>query len=478
MSGITETFDRYDALGLAELVRRGEVKPIELVEAVIDRIERINPTLNCVTIKLYERAREQADGPLPDGPFAGVPLLVKDLILLHEGIKTTNACNLFKDFVAEDASVVAERIKRSGFILVAKTNTPEFGFNITTEPRLYGPTRNPWNTQHVAGGSSGGSGASVAARIVPLADGGDGGGSIRIPASNNGLVGLKPSRGRVPLAPHYGDIWYGQVITNCLSLTVRDTAAYLDVVAGPVPGDPYQPANPERPFLAEVHSDPGRLKIGFTTKSRAGTPVAAACVEAVEKAVLLCAGLGHELIETELTFDFPPLMETFQRIAAVLGAKDLEIARELIGREPTHEDLERSTWELYQSGRKIDGAQHAMDIDAMRQFSRQIAGDCESFDVVITPTMPQPPVKLGTFNQNDMDPDTYLGLLGPYIAFTLPFNVSGQPAISLPLHWSEEDLPIGVQFAARYAEEAILLRLAGQIEKARPWKDRKPPICA
>jgi amidase len=261
-------------------------------------------------------------------------------------------------------------------------------------------------------------------------------------------------------------------------LTVRDTAAYLDVVAGPVPGDPYQPAKPERPFLAEVDGDPGRLKIGFTTKSRAGKPVAAACVEAVEKAVLLCSELGHELIETELTFEYAALMETFKRIAAVLGAKDLEIAPEITGREPTPKDLERSTWELFQSGKTISGVQHAMDIDAMRQFSRQIASDCEPFDVVITPTMPEPPVKLGTFNQNGPSADDFLELVGPYIAFTLPFNVSGQPAVSLPLHWSDEGLPIGVQFAAPYADEATLLRLAGQIEKAQPWRQRKPPICA
>lgn len=478
MSAMAEEFGNYDALGLAELVRKKEVKPVELVETVIDRIERINPTLNCVNIKLYERAREQAEKPLPDGPLAGVPLLVKDLILLHAGIKTTNACSFYKDFVAPNDSVVADRIGKAGLIRVGKTNAPEFGMNITTEPQLFGPTRNPWNTEHVAGGSSGGSGAAVAARIVPLADGGDGGGSIRIPASNNGLVGLKPSRGRVPLAPHYGDIWYGQVNLNCLSLTVRDTAAYLDVVAGPVPGDPYQPANPERPFLAEVGSDPGRLRIGWTTKSRAGTPVAATCVEAVEKAARLCAELGHDVRETELSFDFQGVMETFKRIAAVLGAMSLEVARELVGREPMREDFERATWEIFHSGKAISGIQHALDIEAMRHHGRQIVADCEAFDVVITPTMPEPPVKLGTFNQNDMDADSFLDLLAPYIAFTLPFNVSGQPALSLPLHWSEVGLPIGVQFVSRYADEATLLRLAAQLEEAQPWKDQKPSVHA
>jgi amidase len=221
----------------------------------------------------------------------------------------------------------------------------------------------------------------------------------------------------------------------------------------------------------------GRLKIGFTTKSRGEIPVASACVEAVESAARLCAELGHEVVEAELTFDFPRLLETFGRVAAVLGAMSLVVGEMMIGRAPKEEDFERSTWELFQQGKTVNGVQHAMDIEVMRQFSRQIAMDCEPFDVVITPTMPQPPVKLGTFNQDGMGADGFLHLIGPHTAFTMPFNVSGQPAISLPLHWTEDGLPVGVQFAARYAEEAVLMRLAGQIEKARPWIQRRPPVC-
>ena len=477
MGSLGEDFGKYDALGLAELVRRKEVKPIELVESVIERIERVNPTLNCVVIKTYDLARELAQGPLPEGPFTGVPFLMKDLLLMYKGMKTTNGSRLLKDFVAADDSFIVQCFKGAGMIVVGKTNTPENGFNITTEPVLYGPTRNPWNLERVAGGSSGGSGAAVAARILPLADASDGGGSIRVPASNNGLVGLKPSRGRTSLAPHFGDFWYGQAIVHCVSLTVRDSAAHLDVIGWPVPGDAYQPARPDVSFLDNVALDPGKLKMGFVTKSPLGNEVDPACVEAVESAAKLCAELGHEVVETKFTFDFKPITETFTTTASVLAAMSQQICEAMVGRPATEKDFEPVNWELAQRGKTVSGVQHAKDIEAMRQYSRQIAADCEPFDVVITPTQSLRPQPLGSYPMT-LGLDAFMEKLNPGIAFTMPFNVSGQPAVSLPLHWSDDGLPVGVQFAAKYANEALLYRLAGQLEKARPWIDKRPPNCA
>ena len=477
MGSIVQDFDKYDALGLAELVRRKEVEPIELVECVIERIERVNPTLNCVNIKTYDLARKLAEAPLPQGPFTGVPFLMKDIALMYAGVKTTNGCRLLKDYVAQDDSLVVQRIKEAGFVLVGKTNAPENGLTITTEPALYGPTRNPWNLDHIAGGSSGGSGAAIAARILPLADGSDGGGSIRMPASNNGVVGLKPSRGRVSPAPHYGDLWYGMATTNCLSLSLRDSAAFLDVVSGSAPGDAYQAAGPADSFLESVGQDPGRLKIGLVTKSPLGQPIDPACRQAAESAAQLCAELGHQIIETEFTHEVGPFFEMIGRLISVLTAVGLEAGEAMVGRSATEVDLEPITWELARIGKTISGDQHAKDIEALRQFSRQIAADCEPFDVVLTPTQSFPPKPLGYYDTT-LEWDALYERMKPGIIFTNPFNVSGLPAVSLPLYWTDDGLPIGVQFAAKYANEALLFRLAGQLEKARSWIDKRPPVCA
>ena len=480
MTDLAETFGTYDALGLADLVRRKEVTPSELVEIAIERIERVNPALNCVILKTYDLARELARGPLPEGPFTGVPFLMKDLLTMYAGLRTTGACRFLKDFTATEDSVVVRRMKQAGLILVGKTNTPELGSSGSTEPVLYGPTRNPWNVEHIPGGSSGGSAAAVAARIVPLADGSDGGGSIRVPASSNGLVGLKPSRGRVPLAPHYGDSWYGMVALNGLTRTVRDTAAFLDAISGPVPGDAYQAPAPERRFLEAVSTDPGRLKIGFVTKSMSGDTVHPECVRAVLDTAKTCEDLGHHVVETEFDFDFNLGLKTFNRAARVLASADLERMEALVGRPATPEDFESITWLMMQLGKKESGVQHAKDIETLRLVGRQIAGNCEPFDAVLTPTIYEPPPKLGVYNMNcPLERAAEFGKrMRAGIALTIPFNMSGQPAISLPMHWSDEGLPIGVQLAGRYADEATLLSLSAQLEEARPWIHRKPPVCA
>ncbi len=478
MAGIFQEFDQYDALGLAELVRQKKVKPVELVETVIDRIERINPTLNCVNIKTYEMAREQADIPLPDGPFAGLPWLLKDIAVFYEGVKTTSGCRYTKDFIAPGDSAVATRIKKAGMILMGKTTTPEWGLTVSTESVLWGDTRNPWNLEHVAGGSSGGSAAAVAARVVPMADASDGGGSIRIPASNCGLVGLKPSRGRVPVGPFMGDFWYGGAIFNCVSLTVRDMAAYLDVVSGPLTGDPYQPGKPQLPFLEEVSASPDRLKIGFFTKGFPGIPVSSECVAAVEETVRLCSELGHDVMEMDFSFDIDAFFDVFTRTASVCSAAAISGLEMVTGRPATEAEFEKLTWEIIETGRQITGVEHASDIEAFRMSGRQITQNCEGFDIVITPTMPNPPLKLGAFNQNRFTMEEIRPVLSAACCFTAPFNVSGQPAVSLPMHWSKDGLPVGVQFIGSYGDEAVLIRLAAQIEQARPWIDRKPDICA
>ena len=477
MGALIQDFERYDALGLADLVRRREVKPIELVETVIDRIERVNPALNCVNIKTYDLARSLAQGPLPDGPFKGLPWLLKDVAIFYGGILMTAGCRFLKDFVAPGDSEVVARIKKAGMILVGKTPTPEWGLTTSTESILWGVTRNPWNLERVAGGSSGGAAAAVAARVVPMADGSDGGGSIRIPASNCGVVGLKPCRGRVPVGPFIGDFWYGGAIFNCLSRTVRDTAAYLDAVAGPMPGDPYQPAPPVRSFLEEVTRPAGRLKIGFSHKGFPDIPVSIDCAKAVEDAARLCIDLGHEVVEMDFTFDVQSFWGTFTNTAAVGVAMAMDTLEMLIGRAVTENDVEKMTWDGLQAVRAVSGVKHALDIEAFRLLGRQIAGICQPFDVVITPTQPNPPLKLGAYSQSKSMEEITPALLAS-IVYTAPFNVSGQPAISLPLHWTDDGLPVGVQFAGGYAQEATLLRLAAQIEQARPWIDRKPPVSA
>jgi len=477
MSDIIPDFERYDAMGLADLVRRKEVKPIELVETVIDRIERVNPTLNCVNIKTYDIARNLAQGPLPDGPFKGYPWLLKDIAVLYSGVPMTMGSRFLKDFISPGDSEVVTRIKNAGMVLVGKTATPEFGVTCSTESVLWGVTRNPWNLDHVAGGSSGGAAVAVAARIVPMADGSDGGGSIRVPASNCGVVGLKPCRGRVPVGPFVGDFWYGGVLFNCLSQTVRDTAAYLDVVAGALPGDPYQPARPARPFLEEISRPAGRLKIGYSHKGFPEIPVDPECVNAVENAARLCKELGHEVAEMDFTFDVQAYTEFFGPIVAVSTTAGVDAFQMMVGRAPTADDFELATWELVQAGQQFSGVQHAVNIEKFRFFGRQIASLCDPFDVVITPTQPNPPLKLGSYSQTKSWAEMGAAVTASVI-FTAPYNVSGQPAISLPLHWTAAGLPVGVQFAGRYAEEATLLRLAAQIEQAKPWRDRKPPVCA
>jgi Asp-tRNA(Asn)/Glu-tRNA(Gln) amidotransferase A subunit family amidase len=473
-----QEFAKYDALGLAELVKNKDVKPIELVETAIARIESVNDKLACVNLDNYDNARAQAEGDVPDGPFSGVPLLLKDLLTGYEGMRTTNGSRYFENFVAPVDSAIATRINEGGFIRLAKTVTPEFGYNIASEPEIFPPARNPWNPKHTPGGSSGGSSAAVAARVVPIATASDGGGSIRIPSSNTGLVGLKASRGRTTLAPYYADLWYGCAVEGCVSLTVRDQAAYHDLTQYGIPGEVYAVPRPVTPYLEEVGKDPGKLRIGMIKTAANGQAIHPECIAAVENAARLCESLGHHVEETAYTFDYGQLTEVFTRIACAATAAGILSSEPHVGRPPRQGDFTTVIQEMLERGQKQNAAEHYQDVEAMHQIGWAIAADCDPYDVVLTPTLPQPPRKVGYFDMSlPFDKHNYEVLL-PEVVFTIPHNISGLPGISLPLHWSADGLPCGVQFLTKHANDGLLFRLAAQLEEAQPWFDKVPPIHA
>ncbi len=476
---IEEIYASEDALGLGERVKKGELKPIELVEESIRRIESVNPQLNAVIHKAYESAREVAQGPLPDGPFKGVPYLVKELATMWQGQPTTNSCRYLKDFVAPVDLQIVSRIKNAGFILVGKSNAPEFGWAITTEPEMYGPTNNPWKAGISAGGSSGGSSVAVASRMVPLAEGSDGAGSIRVPASNNGIVGLKPSRGTSTFAPIWADYWHGAAQFLCVSRSVRDSAAYLDVVYGTLPGDSFA-APPREPgfFLAQTKKNPGKLRIGFTTHTPEGLSVDPECAAAVTQTATLLAELGHEVEEYDMSFDAVQFWETYTRMTAVVTADNFNVLKQFVGHEVTEAEVSGVIWSMLQYGHGISGVQHANDIEAIKMASRQIACEIAHYDVYLTPVMPNLPRPLGYYDMNMNDHLAYNRIMMADAVFMFPFNISGQPAISVPMHWSSEGIPVGVQMVGRNNDEATLLRVASQLEQEKPWRDKRPPICS
>ncbi len=467
-----------DATALADLVRRKQAKPIELVDAAIERIERLNPTLNAVVTPMYDEARKVASGTLPDGPFTGVPFLLKDLTASYAGVRITSGSAYLRDFVANHDSELVSRYKRAGLIVIGKTNTPEFGLVPTTEPLLFGPTRNPWDTERTSGGSSGGSAAAVAAGIVPMAHGNDGGGSIRIPASCCGLFGLKPTRARNPLGPDFGDLMNGLVQEHALTRSVRDSAALLDATSGPDLGDPYWAPPPERPFLQEVGAAPGKLRIAFTTESSTGVPVHPDCVAAVKDAAALCADLGHEVIEASPPLNGQMLVQMFTTIWSVGCALTIEGTALLTGRTASEDQFEPLTWGLYQMGRKQNASSYLIAVAMLQMMARGIARFFVDYDIWLTPTMAEPPVPLGTFDSPPDNPLQGFSRAAAFVPFTPICNVTGQPAMSVPLFWNDENLPIGAHFVAPFGDEATLFRLAAQLEQARPWADRRPPVSA
>ncbi len=467
-----------DGTAQADLVRRKQVKPIELVDAAIERIERLNPTLNAVVTPMYDEARKVASAPLPDGPFAGVPFLLKDLGPQYAGVRLTEGSALLRDYVSDHDTELVVRQKRAGLIVVGKTNTPEFGLMPTTEPRLFGPTHNPWDTGRTPGGSSGGSAAAVAAGIVALAHGNDGGGSVRIPASCCGVFGLKPTRARTPLGPDLGEDWHGLVNDHALTRSVRDSAALLDATSGPDLGDPYWAPPPERPFLEEVGADPGRLRIAFTVDAGTGVSVHPDCVGALEDAAALCADLGHEVVEGAPPLDRERLTESIINLISASTTAQVDDWAGRAGRAPTEDLLEPYTWALYQLGRQRLASDYILGVQDLHRLSRDIARFFVDYDILLTPTLAEPPLPLGSFDPTPEDPLQGLTRASAFMPFTPISNVTGQPAMSVPLYWNAEGLPVGAHFVARFGDEATLFRLAAQLEEARPWADRRPPISA
>jgi len=471
----SEEFARYDGLGLAQLVRRREVTAGEVLEAAIAQVEASNHVINAVVCRLYDQARAAITAGLPAGPFTGVPYLLKDLGAHYKGAVTTFGGALFKDFVVDHDSEITARLKRAGLVIFAKTNTPELGLASSTEPRLFGPTRNPWSLEHSAGGSSGGSAAAVACGMVPMAHATDGGGSIRIPASACGLFGLKPTRARNPMGPDAGEGWGGASVGHAVTRTVRDSAALLDATAGPDEGDPYWAPPPMRPFLEEVGRDPGRLRIALTTTPWNGQAVDAECTEAARGAARLCESLGHHVEEASPSVDAGALgAATLVIIGANLRAA-LEHRAAALGRPLAPEDVERITWLRALDGHTARAADYARAIGVMHRTGRAVAPFFQRFDLLLTPTMCRPPHPLGVIDMMTTDPERYGKAVLGTIAFTSLWNACGSPAMSVPLAWSRAGLPLGVQFVGRFGDEATLLRLAAQLEVAQPWADRRPP---
>lgn len=473
-----DEFAFMDATAQAELVRSKQVKPIELVESAIERIERLNPRLNAVITPMYEEARRIANGEVAKGPFTGVPYLIKDLLAEYAGVRLSEGTAFLRDHVSESDSELVTRLKRSGLIIVGKTNTPEFGILPTTEPKLFGPTRNPWNTDRTPGGSSGGSAASVASGMVPMAHGNDGGGSIRIPASCCGIFGLKPTRGRNPLGPHYGDIFNGLVSEHALTRSVRDSAALLDATSGPDLGDPYCAPSSDRPFIQELAKDPGKLRIAYTTKAATGVTVHDDCIKATESAAKICEDLGHIVENVDLELDGDLFTEAFITLWLAGTAWSIDDWARKTGKEPSKEDFEPLTWALREMGRDYSASTYLLALQDLQKISREVARYFVDHDLFLTPTIAEPPVPLGTFDSTPDNPLEGLSRSATFVPFTPVCNVTGQPAMSLPLYWNDEGLPVGVHFIGRFGDEATLFRMACQLEKAHPWADRRPPLSA
>ena len=469
-----EDYETHDALGLAELVARGELTPGELLDTAIDRVEKRNPDLNALVIPLYREARAALDSDLPDGPFRGVPFLLKDLHLLLQGTRTTSGSRLFEDYVADHDSELVARYKRAGLVIFGKTASPELGLTTSTESRLFGQTRNPWSREHMAGGSSGGAAAAVAAGFVPMAHASDGGGSIRIPASCCGLFGLKPTRARLPQGPDQGEGWSGMSTSHVVSRSVRDSAAVLDATQGPDLGAPYQCPPPERPFLDEVGRPPGRLRIAVQIAPWNGAETHADCVAAAEDAARLCTELGHRVEKATLEIERESLREATGLIIAASTYYTLAARARALGRELREDDVEPATWAMVGTAKGADAAAYVAATRAMHRVGRLVARFFEDYDVLLTPTMATPPVRLGILSLSNPDRRAYLENLMRTTGFTGLFNVSGSPAMSVPLAWNDAGLPIGIQFASRFGDEASLIRLAAQLEQARPWAGRRP----
>lgn len=473
-----EEYQAHDGVGLAELIVRREVSADELLDCALELVASVNPAINAVIRMVETEARAAIAAGLPQGPLTGVPFLIKDISVQMKGLPTTAGSRLFLDAApAEADSALLAAHRRAGLVLFGKTNTPEFGAAATTEPVAFGATRNPWNLGRSSGGSSGGAAAAVAAGIVPAAHASDGGGSIRTPASCCGLFGLKPSRGRISNAPN-GEGWGGLSVQHAVTRTVRDSATLLDIGCQPQPGDPYWHAPPATPFAREVGRDPGKLRIAFSTKALTWGTMDPACAAAVRDAAALCASLGHEVEEATPDLDYVGMAEAVNNLVSPAISTTLELEARRRGRPIEPHEVETLSWLIAENGAKLSAIDVSLANLKLNVFTRGMARFFQRYDVLILSTLGTPPPLLGHMDTNAADLSDYAEKLYSFMPNTQPFNVTGQPAASVPLGMSEDGLPLGVMFAARGGEEAVLLRLAGQLEAERPWIQRRPRLKA
>lgn len=485
-------YRQHDALALAALVRRGEVSARELLDCAMARCQDVNPQLNAVIISMHDIARQRVDTEL-QGPFAGVPFLIKDIAQDHAGVASTAGSRAFRHYVPATHSAYVNRALAAGLVIFGKTNTPELALKGTTEPELWGPTRNPWNPQFTAGGSSGGSAAAVAAGLVPMAGASDGGGSIRIPAAYCGLFGLRPSRGRVPAGPRHAEFWHGASSEHVLTRSVRDSAAMLDALQGPDAGAPFHIQAPARPYLEEVGRDPGKLRIGYSTRSPLGLGVDAEAVKALEHTVTLLRQLGHEVEEAAPAIDGQQLAECFLTLYMGQTAANMAEAQRLHGAR--EQDFELDTRALGLLGRALSAGEYTRSLFKWNDFARALSTFFQTYDLYLTPTQASLPARIGeqktpVWQEAALKPLLAMGLgkillqSGQVekmareslrrVPFTQLSNLTGTPSMSVPLYWTPEGLPLGAQFVAPFGDEALLFRLASQLEQAQPWFGRVP----
>jgi len=471
-----EEYAKYDGLGLAELVRKGAVTPAELLDVALKRLDAVNPRINAVVVRFPERARSQIEAGLPEGPFRGVPFLLKDLHAPLKGTVTTNGSRFFRGRVDTEDSVLVDRYLQAGLVIFGKGASPEFGLTPSTESVLNGPTHNPWNLAYTAGGSSGGCAAAVAAGIVPWAHGSDGGGSIRIPASCCGLFGLKPSRNRVPVGPPLnGDGWTGLSCHHALTRSVRDSAALLDATCAPVPGSSFLAPPAERPFLSEVGAAPGALRIAFIRHRFGGGDIDPECTRAAESAAQLCRELGHRVEEATPTINFAELSKAMGMVIIPANiARTIDERAAELGRPATENDVEPVTWSIYQMGKQVKGSDYESARATLFRAGYAMAEFQRNWDVLLSSVLGSPPVKLGILTLTDFK--SFGDAAQRFVPFTPVYNGTGQPSMSVPLHWTRAGLPVGVMFTGRYGAEATLFRLAAQLEQARPWAGRRPKL--
>ncbi len=467
---------RHDAMGLAGMVASGQVHPTELLEEALRRTETTDPQLGAMVLNMEAQARRQIDRVQTQGPLGGVPFLLKDLRAQYAGTPTTLGSRFFAGSVADHDTETVRRYRAAGLLIFGKTKTPELGCNLATEPVLGGPARNPWDPTLIPGGSSGGSAALVAARVTPVAHATDGGGSIRIPAASCGLFGLKPTRGRLPAGPDQGEGWGGLSVEHAVTLSVRDSALLLDVASGPDPGAPYYPPPPSGSFLSRVGADPGRLRIGFSLRTPRGHDLHPDCRRVVEETARLCEELGHLVEEASPRWDLKEAGAAYTTVVNANVAKTVADRARQLGRQPGPEDLEAGIRERVEHGARTDAQDYLGALATIHRVGREVAGFFGDYHMWLTPTTASPPPPLGTFDTNSEDTHRFRSVIGRFSPFCSLANMTGQPAMSMPLGQTSSGVPIGAHFLGRYADESTLIALAAQLEEARPWFDHRPAL--